>query len=144
MTLETDEPTQYRPRRSRHTPAAQGSKWIRRSTRWAIYHRDDFACVYCGRVPRKTTRLSLDHVRPVESHGRRNAPEHLVTCCVSCNSSKQGLTVRQWYARLRGLGIDTDAVRRRVARTVRRPIDRARGRLLARCGGEDDGGQSDG
>lgn len=116
----------YRPRRSSHTPAAKGSKWIRPSTRWAIYHRDDFACVYCGNVGD----LSLDHVRAVAGSGT-NEPENLVTCCIRCNSSKQQLTMRQWYAKLRAADYDVEAIQRRVARAVRQPIDRVRGRFLA-------------
>lgn len=117
-----------RPRRSAHTPAGGGSKWIWPSTRWAIYHRDDFACVYCGHVGN----LSLDHVRAVEQGGT-HGPENLVTCCVSCNSSKQREGARGWYARLRLRGYDSDAARRRVKRAVTKDIDRARGRLLARA-----------
>lgn len=117
----------YRQRRSAHTPAAQGSKWIAPSTRWAIYHRDDFACVYCGHVGG----LSLDHLHSVEARGRDNSACNLVTCCVRCNSSKKALTQRQWFAKLRARGIDTTAVRRRISRQTLTPIDRARGRYLA-------------
>ncbi len=123
----TTEPKPYRDRRSAHTPAAKGGSWIRPSTRWAIYHRDDFACVYCGHVGR----LTIDHVGACERGPRDNRPQNLVTCCLSCNSAKQGLSVRAWFAKLRGKGLDTDAVRRRIARARRKPIDRARGRLLA-------------
>lgn len=117
----------YRPRRSKHTPAAQGSKWIRPSTRWAIYHRDNFACVYCTRVGS----LSLDHVGAVEVHGRDNGAHNLVTSCVSCNSSKQGISTRAWFAKLRTKGIDTTLVRRRIAAARAKPIDRVRGAFLA-------------
>lgn len=119
-----------RPRRSRHTPAANGSKWIRRSTRWAIYERDSFRCAYCGKVGGK---LSLDHVHPVEAGGAKGDPANLVTCCYSCNSAKQGKPKRAWFARLRERGIDTDAVRRELARRIARPIDRAVGRFLAKA-----------
>lgn len=124
----------YRQRRSAHTPAAQGSKWIRPSTRWAIYHRDDFACVYCGTVGP----LSLDHVHSVEGAGRDNSPANLVTCCVRCNSSKQALPKREWYAVLRGRGVNIAALRRRIARQTARPIDRERGRFLASAKPEED------
>lgn len=125
----------YRPRRSAHTPAAQGSKWIRPSTRWAIYHRDDFACIYCGKVGP----LSLDHVHSVEGAGERdNSPANLVTCCVRCNSSKQALPKRQWYAVLRERGVSIPALRRRIARQTARPIDRERGRFLASVRPEED------
>jgi len=83
-------------------PAKHGSKWIRRSTRLAIYHRDGFACVYC----RSTLRLTLDHVTP-SNRGGRNAPHNLVTACFSCNSARQALTMRSWYRRLREQGVDT-------------------------------------
>lgn len=79
--------------RSRHTPAARGGKWIRASTRWAIYHRDSFACVYCFKVGGK---LTLDHVDPVVLQGRMNLPSHLVTCCHSCNSRKSGKTLEEF------------------------------------------------
>lgn len=125
----------YRPRRSRHTPAAQGSKWIRPSTRWAIYYRDDFACVYCGAIGP----LSLDHVAAVARSGRKNAPENLVTCCIACNSSKQGLEARAWYAKLRAAGRDVGAIRRRIARLTSKALDRERGRLLARHRGDESG-----
>lgn len=124
----------YRQRRSAHTPAAQGSKWIRSSTRWAIYHRDDFACIYCGTVGP----LSLDHVHSVEVTGRDNSPANLVTCCVRCNSSKQALTKREWYAKLRARGVSIAALRARIARQTARPIDRERGRFLASVRPEDD------
>lgn len=118
-----------RKRRSSHTPAANGSKWIRPSRRWAIYLRDGFACVYCGRVGK----LSIDHVVPCESGGTHRS-NNLVTCCMSCNSSKQGLSNRKWYARLRERGIDTEKMRHRIARQLRKPLDRKRGRFLATPG----------
>lgn len=134
-------------RRSKHTPAARGSHWIRPSTRWAIYYRDGFTCAYCGRssewewqslqdMPQldimRRQLLSLDHVRAVTHGARDNAPSNLTTCCVSCNSSKQGLTMRQWLARLRSFGIDTELVRRRIRNLCRKAIDREVGRRLAR------------
>lgn len=125
--------------RSSHTPAANGSKWIRPSTRWAIYHRDDFRCVYCGRVGA----LSLDHVHSVEGNGRDNRAENLVTSCIGCNSKKQALTHRQWLAKLREMGLLTASVARRIARAIRRPIDREVGRLLAgRADAEDEAAEA--
>lgn len=112
-------------RRSAHTPAALGSKWIRPVTRWAIYIRDGLACVYCGAGGSKT-RLSIDHVRSVEREGKRdNSARNLVTCCQRCNSSKKSISARAWYARLRARGFDTRKIQRRIARLVRKPLDRA-------------------
>lgn len=113
--------------RSKHTPAAKGGKWLRASLRWAIYYRDSFACVYCSSVGR----LSIDHRNSTETHGRDHRPKNLLTCCLSCNSKKQNLTTRAWFARLRERGIDTDVVRRRIDRSVRRQINRKVGGFLA-------------
>lgn len=118
-----------RPRRSRHSPAGRhGGKWLRPQTRWAIYARDGFACVYC--LAHVLEALTIDHLRSVE-RGGTNAPSNLVTCCRGCNSAKQGRTLRAWYARLRAAGVDVAAVRARVARTTRRRLNRSWGRYLA-------------
>ncbi len=125
----------YRRRRSAHTPAAGGSKWCRPEKRWAIYYRDNFECVYCLRVGQ----LSLDHVRAVGIDGKQdNAPTNLVTCCIPCNSTKQALTRRQWYAVLAGRGVIVATVRRRIARLTAKPLDRVRGTFLAGSGHVDD------
>lgn len=118
----------YRKRRSAHTPAAKGSKWIRPATRWAIYLRDNFACVYCSHVGGK---LSLDHVHAVKGARRNNHPSNLVTCCVSCNSAKQSRSRIDWYAYLAAQGALVATIRRRIARHTKLPIDRVRGRFLA-------------
>lgn len=138
--------TTSRKRRSAHTPAANGSKWIRPPTRWAIYHRDNFKCLYCQRGYieiadfglvdgvrdlRSLARLTLDHVRPVVANGRTNAPSNLVTCCLSCNSRKQGCSTRAWYKWLREQGVNVYAMRLAIARSLRKPIDRAIGLELA-------------
>ena len=105
--------------------AGQGSKWCRPSTRLALYHRDGFACVYCGvRADRSSAKLTLDHVTPCELGGT-NAPGNLVTACLSCNSAKGAKTARAWLAYLRAKGIDTDGMARRVRAHCARPLDRA-------------------
>ena len=106
-----------------------GAKWIRRSTRDAIYHRDGFACVYCTRAG---VRLTLDHLLAVDLGGTHD-PANLVTACLSCNSAKQGLSVRAWFRRLRARGADTTKIGRRVRRLTRKALDRAEGRRLARA-----------
>ena len=108
------------------TPAKSGSSWLPVSKRLAIYHRDDFECVYCG----SSEKLTLDHVKDCKSHGRNDDPSNLVTCCLSCNSSKQDKTTRQWYKVLRDRGIDTEAVRKRIRRKCLKSIDREKGKSL--------------
>lgn len=93
----------------------QGSNWIRRDKRLAIYLRDDCRCAYCGRGVEMGALLTLDHLRAVELGGR-NTADNLVTSCRSCNSSKQDLTLRAWYRILRESGHDTAKVSRRIRR----------------------------
>lgn len=108
----------------------QGMKWCRLSTRMAIYHRDGFACVYCGTGSELGAGLTLDHLLACERGGTNDA-SNLVTCCRGCNSAKQALTMRGWLRRLAGRGLDTKALGRRIRRQVARPLDRAEGRRLA-------------
>jgi 5-methylcytosine-specific restriction endonuclease McrA len=58
----------------------QGSKWIPKKRRAAIYERDGHRCVWCS----ATERLSLDHLVP-RSRGGSNESSNLVTSCVGCN-----------------------------------------------------------
>ena len=112
--------------------AGQGMRWIRLSTRLAIYHRDAWCCVYCG-APGEAlgVGLSLDHVVACELGGD-NAPSNLVTACGPCNSAKHKLTMRGWCSRLRARDINAARVARRIRALVRRPLDRVEGRRLER------------
>lgn len=63
---------------------------LRKDLRLAIYLRDRFCCVYCladlhGVAP---SDITLDHVRS-QADGGSNEPSNLVTCCRSCNCSRQ-------------------------------------------------------
>ncbi|MCB1711518.1 MAG: HNH endonuclease [Candidatus Riesia sp.] len=61
-----------------------GSNWIRKEKRLAIYLRDETSCVYCmSRV-----RLTLDHIVP-RKRGGSNRSTNLVTSCLSCNSKRK-------------------------------------------------------
>lgn len=122
-----------------------GAKWIRPEKRLAIYDRDSWCCVYCGwaddtaatsaeqtlagYVYAYPNHLTLDHVKPVDSGGS-NEPDNLVTACHLCNSTRQSLSARDWYALLRSKGFDVEALRARVRKLTRRALDMARGRAL--------------
>lgn len=109
----------------------QGMNWCRLSTRLAIYNRDGFCCVYCGAAgEERGTGLTLDHVLACELGGTNDAT-NLVTCCGSCNSAKQALSMRGWLGRLRDKGLDATKIGASVRRQVKRPLDRAEGRRLA-------------
>ena len=111
----------YRHRRSKHTPAAKGGSWIWPKTRKRIYARDGHLCVYCSSG---LGALTLDHIRPARGGVVDNSPANLVTCCLACNSSKQGLSMHVWFARLRRWGINTRLVSLRIYRQRRKPLPR--------------------
>jgi len=55
-------------------------------TRFQIFQRDNFKCVYCGATPPDTL-LHLDH-RVAVANGGTNDWENLVTACAECNLGK--------------------------------------------------------
>lgn len=68
----------------------QGSKWITKKRRLAIYLRDNFTCLQCtkdlrGADPRDIT---LDHF-VCHVDGGSNHESNLYTCCGRCNFSRQ-------------------------------------------------------
>lgn len=101
------------------------SKWIRKSTRFAIYARDGFKCVYC----KSKERLTLDHYKAGNDHSHKN----LITACISCNAKRKNKTIRQWFAELRERAINTEAIRSRIWRRLSKPLDRVLGRELAKA-----------
>ena len=67
-----------------------GSKWIRKERRLAIYMRDRFECGYCGRDLRNADKreVTLDHLIPRSEQGS-NRTDNLITACLTCNSTRQ-------------------------------------------------------
>lgn len=108
--------------------AAQASgRWIRVEKRAALYERDGWACVYCGRGPRDARRwsqavviLTLDHLVP-RSQGGDNTPRNLVSACRSCNSSRQDRDWRE-YA--------TGGAQERIEWLIEQPLDIDLGRAI--------------
>jgi 5-methylcytosine-specific restriction endonuclease McrA len=102
-------------------PKNNGSKWIRPEKRRAIYERDDFRCVYCGKGIEDEIMLTLDHVIPSELGGS-NDHWNLITACISCNSSKKDLSLSQFLSYLKQKNINTDGIAKRIRRQIRRII----------------------
>jgi 5-methylcytosine-specific restriction endonuclease McrA len=59
-------------------------------TRFNLFLRDGFRCVYCG----AKEELTFDHVRP-RSQGGRTTWDNIVTACSPCNLKKGGMSLRQ-------------------------------------------------
>lgn len=66
-----------------------GSKWIRKERREAIYIRDGYECAYCAMDLRQAQReeRTLDHLQP-RSRGGNNKNDNLVTACADCNKRR--------------------------------------------------------
>ena len=58
-------------------------------TRFNVFLRDGFSCVYCG----SPSDLTFDHVSP-RSRGGRTTWQNIVTACAPCNLRKGGRTMR--------------------------------------------------
>jgi hypothetical protein len=54
--------------------------------RWAVFHRDNFTCVYCGKKPPEVV-LHVDHKVSIKDGGTDDM-ENLVTACDTCNTGK--------------------------------------------------------
>jgi hypothetical protein len=65
-----------------------------RLLRQAVFERDEWTCVYCGK---RTGTLTADHVVPV-SRGGSSTLDNLVTACLDCNTAKATRTPEEWQA----------------------------------------------
>lgn len=74
-----------------------GSSWIRRPKRLAIYVRDGFRCAYCGCDLRNADprNVTLDHLTP-RCEGGSNHERNLITACRSCNSARGAKPWREY------------------------------------------------
>ena len=89
----------------------QGSKWITKTKRWAIYFRDNCSCVYCGRSLQTGAILTLDHIVPCDALPTpNNKHTNLVTACLSCNSSKNAKSLSSYIQYLRDLGVTEERI----------------------------------
>lgn len=106
----------------------QGSNWIAKSTRFAIYNRDGFRCVYCN-APVKIGTATLDHVVARENGGSNRA-DNLLTSCKDCNEHKGTKTIRQFFAWLRSVGVVTEGMSVEIRRQLKKELDRKEGRRI--------------
>ena len=95
----------------------QGSNWIRRDKRLAIYLRDQFQCVYCHRnlANAPARKRTLDHIIPV-ARGGTNDAVNLCTACTTCNERKSNKTAWEY--------ITNPATAERLRHLIATPINR--------------------
>ncbi len=62
------------------------SRYISKSTRVSVFHRDKYKCVFCGHSSQQVA-LQIDHIIPF-SQGGSNQIDNLQTLCVDCNQGK--------------------------------------------------------
>jgi len=65
---------------------AMARKAISKKTRFEVFKRDGFKCMYCGAEAPKAV-LHVDHVNPV-AKGGGNDMLNIITACEGCNSGK--------------------------------------------------------
>ncbi len=104
----------------------QGSNWIRREKRLAIYSRDGFCCLFCGRGAEDGVELTLDHVLPRELGGSNEA-SNLATACMDCNKRK-GSQALPFF--LMTLGRTATSLRKRLVAQLALPLNMVEGRRL--------------
>ncbi len=77
--------------------AAKYVRWISYELRHAIYMRDGYTCVYCGKdlLDVAPQGRHLDHV-VARHNGGTDDVSNLVTACASCNCSKQAKPLSVW------------------------------------------------
>lgn len=68
-------------------------KQISKRTRFEVFKRDEFRCVYCGSTPNEGV-LHVDHVVAV-ANGGTDDPENLVTACEACNLGKSSVPLER-------------------------------------------------
>ena len=75
-----------------------GSKWIRPEKRLAIYIRDQFRCLACGRDLRNAdpVEINLDHLVP-RAKGGSNKASNLATTCKRCNCARGAKRWTKFY-----------------------------------------------
>lgn len=105
--------------------------WIKPDRRLALYRRDGNRCACCGaRGGPHGYGLTVDHIEP-SAGGGQNLDSNLLTMCNRCNSVKQDKPLDKFLKDfLAPRGHDIAAIKKRIAKLVETPIDRAEGKKM--------------
>lgn len=85
---------------------------LRKGIRFDVFHRDGFACVYCGRRPPDVL-LEADHIVP-RAKGGVDEIDNLATSCRDCNNGKSAKSLAVAPAR-KNLGLAAKDIAERTA-----------------------------
>jgi 5-methylcytosine-specific restriction endonuclease McrA len=112
-----------------------GSSWIRKNKRTAIYLRDHFTCNYCGKDLHgaKPEDINLDHI-VCRSHGGGNGAENLITACKACNSGRGNKKIENYAT-----GGALERIATQTALELKPFITMANALLAGTTGGESEG-----
>lgn len=64
----------------------QFTRKVPKRTRFAVLHRDNFTCQYCGQFA-PNVEVEVDHITPL-AQGGTNEPDNLLVACFDCNRGK--------------------------------------------------------
>lgn len=68
---------------------------------WAVFERDGYTCMFCGKVGGRNAPLTVDHFIPLEDGGPNEMSNYL-TACRRCNKRKGSMSPER-YCREEGL-----------------------------------------
>ena len=126
--------------RGKKSSSYQGSKWITRERRLAIYLRDGLACAYCRQGIEDNALLTLDHIIPYSQTATpNNTSGNLVTACRRCNSSRGERSLFDFTSAVAAYlnhGVTGEQILTHVRACLARDIDLQEAKnLIARRGG---------
>ena len=126
------------PARGEENSKYQGSKWISRPKRLAIYLRDGLACVWCGETLEEGAQLTLDHATPFSKDGKDDA-KNLLTSCLRCNSSRGNRSLTAFAASVadyKNHGLTAEAILKHIRNARNRQVDnKTASQIIKRRGG---------
>ncbi len=64
---------------------------LKKKTRFEVFKRDGFACIYCGKRAPEVV-LEVDHIEPKSNGGSDNFA-NLITACFDCNRGKGSVPI---------------------------------------------------
>jgi 5-methylcytosine-specific restriction endonuclease McrA len=93
-----------------------GSNWLSKGKRDAIWKRQGGVCIYCGEAPKGAKSRHIDHVI-ARNLGGINHEAVLAGACGRCNDRKGAMPIEQWLSK------HSPAVRARLIAVLSTPLN---------------------